>query len=228
MGQTRKLGRAELLRWEARVPGFFRLKEDSDIQTLRKTTVNTKVKDLVDAVSRFVSRGYDHDYRIKDAHLHDVTVDRPIATSDVRVDGALRFESGSSAGDGSNVYAITDQQTHTKGLLIDAFDVLDIECSRELFERLTSSRQASDDGEERVPSRYGLRKVYKGEFEQSPDRFVLRIGFPDFPECPFGQSFSMLGFDAAEQQYVWLVTSIMKDERLKRIPYQGADVLDNE
>ena len=52
--------------------------------------------------------------------------------------------------------------------------------------------------------------------------------FDDFPPCPFGQSFSMLGFDTAEQSYVWLVTSILRDSRLERVLYQGADVPDNE
>jgi hypothetical protein len=31
----------------------------------------------------------------------------------------------------------------------------------------------------------------------------------------------MLEFDAAEQSYVWLVTSILRDSRLERVPYQG-------
>jgi hypothetical protein len=30
----------------------------------------------------------------------------------------------------------------------------------------------------------------------------------------------MLGFDTAEQSYVWLVTSILRDSRLERVPYQ--------
>ena len=38
----------------------------------------------------------------------------------------------------------------------------------------------------------------------------------------------MLGFDTAEQSYIWLVTSILRDSRLERVPYQGADVPDNE
>jgi hypothetical protein len=97
-----------------------------------------------------------------------------------------------------------------------------------LTERLAENRHTElvEDGD--VPSRYGLRKVYKDEFDRDPERYVLRIAYPDFPECPFGQSFSMLGFDTAEQTYVWLVTSILRDSRLKRIPYQGAEVPDNE
>jgi hypothetical protein len=39
---------------------------------------------------------------------------------------------------------------------------------------------------------------------------------------------SPLGFDTAEQQYAWLVTSILRDWRLNRIPCQAADVPDNE
>ena len=79
-----------------------------------------------------------------------------------------------------------------------------------------------------LSGRYGLRKVYKREFDRDPERYVLRIDYPDFPECPFGESFSMLGFDTAEQTYVWLVTSILRDSRLNRIPYQSLDVPDNE
>ena len=51
---------------------------------------------------------------------------------------------------------------------------------------------------------------------------------PDFPACPFGGAFNILGFDTAEQTYVWLVTSIIRDPRLIRIPYQGEDVVTDE
>ncbi|GGC76085.1 hypothetical protein GCM10010994_38090 [Chelatococcus reniformis] len=71
-------------------------------------------------------------------------------------------------------------------------------------------------------------RLFKEEFNGDPGRFVLRIGFPDFPHCPFGQAFSMLGFDTAEQSYVWLVTSIVRDSRLERVPYQGRDIPGNE
>jgi hypothetical protein len=62
---------------------------------------------------------------------------------------------------------------------------------------------------------------FKNDFESEPERYVLREGFPDFPPCPFGGAFSILGFDTSEQSYVWLVTSILKDSRLIRIPYQA-------
>ncbi|MDQ8727635.1 hypothetical protein [Bradyrhizobium sp. LHD-71] len=187
-----------------------------------------KVADVVEAVSQLVKRGYDREYRIKDGHLFDLARNSPLDPRDIHVDTALRLESGPDAGDASNVYAISDQKTHSKGLLIDAFDIFDEICDPGLAERLVDSRftEFIEDGD--VPSRYGLRKVYKNEYDRDPERYVLRIGYPDFPECPFGESFSMLGFDTAEQAYVWLVTSILRDSRLNRIPYQGSDVPDNE
>ena len=90
-----------------------------------------------------------------------------------------------------------------------------------MADRLAENRKTEFVEDSDVPSRYGLRKVYKREFDRDPERYVLRIDYPDFPECPFGQSFSMLGFDTAEQTYVWLVTGILQDSRLNRIPYQG-------
>jgi hypothetical protein len=190
--------------------------------------MNLDARDMVEAVTDLLRRGYDHEYRIREGQLYDLTADKPVAAGDARVDGAIRFESAPDAGDGSNIYAIADRKAGSKGLLIDAFDALDQECSRELYEQLNASRPTRHDNGGEIASRYGLRKVFKEEFEGDPERFVLRIGFPDFPPCPFGQSFSMLGFDTAEQSYVWLVTSILRDSRLERVPYQGADVPDNE
>jgi hypothetical protein len=183
---------------------------------------------MVDAVSDLLRRGYDHEYRIIGGQLYDLTADKPVAAGDARVVGAMRFESAPDVGDASNIYAVADRQAGSKGLLIDAYDALDQECSRELYEQLNANRLTRHDNGGEIANRYGLRKVFKEEFDGDPERFVLRIGFPDFPPCPFGQSFAMLGFDTAEQSYVWLVTSILRDSRLKRVPYQGAEVPDNE
>jgi hypothetical protein len=40
----------------------------------------------------------------------------------------------------SDVYAILDQKTHSKGLLIDVFDIFDDICDRGLAERLVENR----------------------------------------------------------------------------------------
>src|SRR3954469_20193507 len=138
-------------------------------------------RDMVEAVSDLLKQGYTHEYRIRDAQLYDLTTEKPVPAGDVRVDGATRFESAPDAGDGSNIYAIADRRAGSKGLLIDAFDALDQECARELYEQLNANRHTRQDNEREIASRYGLRKIFKEEFDRDPERFVLRIGFPDFP-----------------------------------------------
>lgn len=190
--------------------------------------MRAQVTDVVEAVSALVKEGYDHEYRIKDGRLVDLARGSTLELNDIDVDAALRLESGPDAGDVSNIYAISERAGQHKGLLIDAFDLFDEICNRDLSDRLSEHRQTTAVGDSDVPSRYGLRKVYKSEFDDDPERYVLRIGFPDFPDCPFGESFSLLGFDTAEQTYVWLVTSILRDSRLNRIPYQGTELPDDE
>jgi hypothetical protein len=183
---------------------------------------------LIDAVQGFVARGYSHDFRLEKGALHDVTVDRALDLQDLQVDASLRFEMAPDASDASNLYALTDRKHGTKGLLIDAFDVLE-ELGRAAPAHHLGQAQAVHRTDERdIPVRYGVRKVSKAEFEADPDRYVLRIGFPDFPPCPFGETFSMLGFDTAEQTYVWLATKILREDRLLRVPYADGDVPDND
>lgn len=89
-----------------------------------------------------------------------------------------------------------------------------------------ASPQAGTVAQQRAdaPSLHGMRKVYKAEFDLEPGRYVLRKDFPDFPACPFGGAFSDLGFDTAEQAYVWLVKSILRDPRLDRVSYEAGTV----
>jgi hypothetical protein len=39
-------------------------------------------------------------------------------------------------------------------------------------------------------------RIHKDKFTEDTNRYVLRRGFPDFPSCPYGVEFSMLGYDA--------------------------------
>jgi hypothetical protein len=188
----------------------------------------TSATNFIDAAKAFLERGYSHDFRIDGGALHDATTDRRIDLGDVHVDAAYRFELSPDSSDASNVYAITDRKHGTKGLLIDAFDLLEESGDTPLTRLLSGTQEPRRDDEADVPTRFGLRKVARGEFAADPDRYVLRIGFPDFPECPFGESFSMLGFDTAEQTYVWLATRILRDDRLARIPYRPAEIPDND
>lgn len=183
---------------------------------------------IIDTAKEFLDRGYSHDFRIDGGRLHDVTVDRQVDLQDIHVDAAYRFELSPDSHDASNLYAITDRKHGTKGLLIDAFDLLEATADAPLTRLLSKTQEPRRDDEADVPTRFGLRKVAKAEFENDPDRYVLRIGFPDFPECPFGESFSMLGFDTAEQTYVWLATKILRDDRLVRVPFQHGEIPDND
>jgi hypothetical protein len=188
----------------------------------------TTATNIIDTAKEFLDRGYSHDFRIDGGTLHDVTVDRRIDLQDIHVDAAYRFELSPDSNDASNFYAITDRKHGAKGLLIDAFDLLEATGDTPLTSLLSKAQEPRRDDEAEAPTRFGLRKVAKAEFEDDPDRYVLRIGFPDFPECPFGESFSMLGFDVAEQTYVWLATKILRDERLVRVPFQAAEIPDND
>lgn len=181
--------------------------------------------DIVDAARALEAEGYDHDYHTTEHGLRDVTVGRDLHLETVRLDARFRFEDG-EYGDASNLYAISDTAHGTKGLLIDAFDVFGAE-GPAMLGAGPSPEPALLRGAEDVPMKYGVRKVARREFNADPDRYVLRIGYPDFPECPFGESFSMLGFDTAEQTYVWLATSILRDDRLVRTPYASAEIADN-
>ncbi|MBZ9985308.1 MULTISPECIES: hypothetical protein [unclassified Mesorhizobium] len=71
--------------------------------------MNLDTRDMVEAVSDLLRRGYDHEYRIRDGQLYDLTAEKPVADGGAHVDGAIRFESPPEAGDGSNIYAITDR-----------------------------------------------------------------------------------------------------------------------
>lgn len=184
--------------------------------------MTSQVTDVLDAVQTYIAKGYDREYRVKDGKLVDLELGSTLDPCGIQVDAALRLESEEGE-DASNIYAITDPATAHKGLLIDAFDVFHEICPRDLSERLEAHRETAPAGDQDVPSKHGLRLVRKSEFHLDPERYVLREGFPDFPPCPFGGEFSILGFDTAEQSYVWLVTSIIRDSRLLRIPYQGED-----
>lgn len=187
--------------------------------------MTTDYRDLAEAAQHYLASGYTHDYHVAGQSLRDVTVGRDLDRLEVRVDASLRFEDG-EGGDASNLYAISDLAHGTKGLLIDAYDVFGSEGPEPLSGQAAANRELHG-GEGDVPMRYGVRKVSRHEFGVDPERYILRIGYPDFPECPFGQSFSMLGFDTAEQTYVWLATDILRDDRLVRVPYRSADIPDN-
>ena len=132
--------------------------------------MTAQVTDVLEAVQTFVAKGYDREYRVKDGNLVDLELGSMLDPCSIRVDAALRLESGDGAEDASNIYAITDPTTERKGLLIDAFDVFDEICQRDLSERLLEHRETAPAGDEDVPSKHGLRKVYKGSSQKTENK----------------------------------------------------------
>ena len=180
--------------------------------------------DAVAAVSELIEAGYTHDFRIRDGGLVDVGDGALIDPSAVTVEARLRYETDTDSGDASNVYVISVREGDRKGFLIDAHDLEGEGAPQALIDRIQDGPgETRSEGSEDSDLRYGVRKVRKSEFNADPERYVLRLGFPDFPPCPFGQGFSMLGYDTANQEYVWLATKIIRDDRLQRVPYNGSD-----
>jgi len=69
-----------------------------------------------------------------------------------------------------------------------------------------------------IGRQYGMRKILKSEFD--PSRYILHKGFPDFPACPYGHTFKMLGYDRLKNEYVRLASSILKEASLEKIDYK--------
>jgi len=70
-----------------------------------------------------------------------------------------------------------------------------------------------------IKRQYGMRKILKSEFDES--RYILKKGYPDFPTCPYGHTYKMLGYDTQENEYVRFTSSILKDTSLKTLKYKG-------
>ncbi len=69
-----------------------------------------------------------------------------------------------------------------------------------------------------VKRQYGMKKILKSDFD--PNRYILRVGYPDFPPCPYGESFRMLGYDTKDKVYVRLAPKLLKDKRLQTEVYK--------
>lgn len=70
----------------------------------------------------------------------------------------------------------------------------------------------------RIDREYGMRKIYPENFDAR--RYILRVGFPNFPSCPYGHSFKMLGYDTQTQEYVRFHKKILKNDTLKKETYK--------
>lgn len=187
--------------------------------------MNLVSKTLTDAIKELKTNGYEHEFQPAGETLLDVTRGIEVSAGAVHIDGAYCFESTPDSGDASNLFALSLVGGTIKGLLIDPFNLMGDKGEQPIHNCLQKHLQSaklirSCDQPEPSQTKYGLPKVFKTDFDADPTRFVLRKGYPDFPPCPFGQRFSMLGYDRVEKCYVWLVTSIFRDQRLVTETYE--------
>ena len=181
--------------------------------------------DLVKVVDELRLKGYTDNFVIKDNLIFSTGMNQGFEAKDVIIERAYQFNISEEAFDTQNVFAVFIPEYELRGLIIDLlgtyFYIEDQTISRVLRE-VPLVTYLFDDDDPYI--KYGLKKITPSEFDANSDRYVLRIGYPDFPECPMGITFSMLGFDEQAQEYVWLATSILKDSRLKRVEYKNKTV----
>lgn len=176
--------------------------------------------DLVKVVDELRLKGYSDTFVIKDNLIFSTDRNEGFKEKDVIIEGAYQFDISEEAFDSQNLFAILVPKYELRGLLIDLLGMylyMEDQTISEILKTVPLVTYVFDDDD--PDFKYGLRKVAPSEFDVYSNRYVLRVGFPDFPECPVGSAFSMLGFDEQAQEYIWLATSILKDRRLKKVEY---------
>jgi len=180
--------------------------------------------DLVRVVDELRLKGYSDNFIIKDNLIFSTGMNKGFEEKDVIIEGAYRFDISEEVFDTQNLFALFIPKYELRGLIIDLLGMYlymkDQTISR-ILGNVPLVTYIFDDEEPCI--KYGLRKISPSDFNANTKRYVLRIGFPDFPECPVGIAFSMLGFDEEKQEYIWFVTSILKDGRLKKVKYIAKD-----
>jgi hypothetical protein len=179
---------------------------------------------MIETVKELNKVGYTEDFRLTGEKLHWVAKDVNYGADQFKIDYAYRFESSETPEDTSLVYAISIPKKGIKGLLLDVLDTFNSLPDNFVNNKITNTETTlltHDDSNDSLKFGF-VPKVHKSKFNENPHRYELRKNYPDFPACPFGQSFSMLGYDKELGQYVWLVTSIIKDKRLLENDYKKA------
>lgn len=176
--------------------------------------------DLVKVVDELRLKGYTDNFILKDNLIFSTGLNQGFGEDEVIIEGAYQFDISEEAFDTQNIFAVFIPAYEQRGLLIDLLGMYFYMEDQPISGILRKVPLATYIFDEQDPSRkYGLKKITPSDFDADSNRYVLRIGFPDFPECTAGMAFSMLGFDTKEQHYVWLATSILKNRPLKRVVY---------
>ena len=171
---------------------------------------------LIDVINEFREKGFSEEFTIRDNQFFIERLGMGFDQDELVIDGAFRFDISEEVVDTQNLFIISVPQFSIKGMLIDLMGMYTFMEEYEITAILRQILMETYIFDEDAPyDKYGLRRVLPEEFEQNPHRFVLRKGFPDYPPCPIGNEFSMLVYDEKQEQYVWLVTSLLSDPRLR-------------
>ncbi|MGN6212542.1 hypothetical protein [Parafilimonas sp.] len=176
--------------------------------------------DLVKVVDELRLKGYTDNFIIQDNLVFSTNMNQGFVEDEVIIEGAYQFDISEDAFDTQNLFAVFIPKYQLRGLIIDLLGMYFYMEDQPITKILRDAPLVSYVFNSQHPDmKYGLKKITPSEFNADSDRYVLRIGFPDFPECPAGTAFTMLGFDKQTQQYVWLATSILKKGRVKKIEF---------
>jgi hypothetical protein len=176
--------------------------------------------DLINVVDELRLKGYSEDFIIKDNLVFSTKLNKGFKADEVIIDGAYQFDVTEDAFDTQYLFAVFVTQYQLRGLIIDLLGTYFYMEEQPITKILRDANLVNyifDDQDPYV--KYGLKKITPSDFDMDSKRYVLRIGFPDYPACPVGTSFTILGFDEQAQQYVWLATSILKDSRLRKVEF---------
>lgn len=169
---------------------------------------------LVLVVANLIDNGYTEEFKIKCNLLYAISTHKGLGMDEFEIDSSYRIVSDDSDEDAQRLFAITSKDRTIKGLLFDSLNNIEHIDSRSIQEKFNVNHSHTIIADKHEQLKFGLKKINKITFNQNPERYIFRKGFPDFPPCPFGNSFEALGWDTIDKKYVWLVTSVLRDKRL--------------
>jgi hypothetical protein len=144
--------------------------------------------DLLSAIADLNGQGYTHEFRIKNKQLFSDELNKGFGMEAFTIDNSYTFGTEGEDDGNEHLFAISLTNENIKGFLADAYAAIEtVEASevRAKFDANNAHIHLLSDAE----TKYGLPRVKKNEFNQAPERYIFRIGFPDFPTCPFGNKF---------------------------------------
>ncbi|SFV70007.1 hypothetical protein MNB_SV-3-629 [hydrothermal vent metagenome] len=116
------------------------------------------------------------------------------------------------------VFALSAPKYDIKGVLVLELPEYHALGMSGFSEKFNIEVQTSWDDKIIIQRQYGMRKIYENMFDAK--RYILREGFPDFPTCPYGHRFKILGYDIEQKEYVRFTPSILKNQDLKKITHK--------